>query len=527
MRRRQLVAAGASVAGSTLVAPYVRSATASSTIRFVPQADLSSLDPVWTTATVAFNHGFLVYDSLYAVDETLTPQPQMVAGHETGDDGLTWTFTLRDNLLFHDNEPVRAADCVASINRWGKRRGFGQKLLSLTNEMVALDDKRFRIRLKSPFPLMTFALGGPDICFVMPQRSAEVDPFKQVTDPTGSGPFRFLPGERVSGSFTAWAKWEKYVPREEKPSYWAGGKAANVDRVEWRIVGDPSTALSALQNGEVDWVENPVFDLLPKLRSDRNVRLMRVDPLFFPAMIALNHTQPPFDNEKLRRAILPAVDQAEFMTSLVGDEKDLMFVPTGAFTPNTPSANDRDMAAFTGKRDIALARRLVAESGYKGEPVVLMAPSDQAVLVPLCQVANSLFKAIGLNVDFQIMDWGTLVGRRASDKKASEGGWNSFVTSWGGLSVSNPGSHLPLRGNGKAGWFGWPEGPEMEALRDRWFTASDAAAQKVVCEEMQALAFREVPFVPIGSYGIPQAMRANVEGVVQAGNTPFWNVRKT
>ena len=527
MRRRNFLATGAALAGSTLAAPSVRGATASSTLRFVPQADLSSLDPVWTTATVAFNHGFLVYDTLYGIDESLTPQPQMVAGHETSDDGLTWTFTLRDGLLFHDNAPVRAVDCVASIKRWGVRKGFGQKLLSLTNEMTALDDKRFRIRLKSPFPLMTFALGGPDVCFVMPQRSAEVDAFKQVTDPTGSGPFRFLADERVSGSFTAWAKWEKYVPRPEKPSYWSGGKVANVDRVEWRVVGDPSTAVSALQNGEVDWVENPVFDLLPMLRKDPGVKLLRVDPLFAPGVIALNHTQPPFDNEKLRQAILPAVDQEEFMTSLVGDEKDLMFVPTGVFTPNTPAANDRDMAVFTGKRDVALAKRLVAESGYKGEPVVLMAPSDQAVLVPLCQVANSLFKEIGLNVDFQVMDWGTLVGRRALDKPASEGGWNSFVTSWGGLSLSNPGSHFPLRGNGKEGWFGWPDSPKMEALRDKWFTAPDAGAQKAVCADMQALAFQEVPFIPIGSYGIPAAMRANVQGVVQAGNTPFWNVRKS
>ena len=378
MQRRTLLTGAAALAA----APFskARAASAANTVRFVPQADLSSIDPVWTTATVAFNHGLMVYDTLYGIDETLTAQPQMVAGHEISDDKLTWTFILRDGLLFHDDEPVRAADCVASINRWGKRKGFGQKLLSVAHEIKPLDDKRFQIRLKTPFPLMTFALGGPDICMVMPQRSAEVDPFQQITDATGSGPFRFLPGERVSGSFVAYAKFDKYVPRPEKPSYWSGSKAVHVDRVEWRVMPDPATAAGALQTGEVDWLERPLIDLMPMLRQADGVKIVPISPLPFPAVIALNHTQPPFDNEKLRQAILPAIDQTNFMTAVVGDQSDLMDVPCGIFTPGTPLANDTDMQAFTSKRNVALAKKLVAESGYKGETIVLMAPSDQAAL---------------------------------------------------------------------------------------------------------------------------------------------------
>ncbi len=525
MRRRQFVAGTAALAAASLNRP-ARAATSSKTLVFVPQADLSSIDPVWTTATVARNHGLMVYDTLYGIDENLQPQPQMLAGHEISDDQLTWTFTLRDGLLFHDNDKVRAIDCVASINRWAQRKGFGQKLISLTNEMKALDDKRFQIRLKSPFPLLPFALGGPDLCMIMPQRSAEVDPFKQISDTTGSGPFRFLPDERVAGAHFAWAKFDKYVPRQEKPSYWSGSKATYVDRIEWKIIPDSATAASALQTGEVDWLEFPLFDLLSTFRRDKNIQLVPISTLFLPAVIALNHTQPPFDNDKLRRAILPAIDQREFMTALVGDQSDLMTVPTGVFTPGTPMANDRDMQVFSGKRDIALAKRLVAESGYKGEPVVLMLPTDQSVLVPLVQMARSVFAEIGLNVDMQSMDWGTLVGRRASDKPASEGGWNSFCTSWDGITLSNPGSHLPLRGNGKAGWFGWPESPKLESLRDQWFAAPDEAAQKRICEQMQAVAFQEVPYIPIGSYLLPAAIRSNVTDIVRSGNTCFWGLKK-
>lgn len=526
MRRRQLFSAVGALAASGLPRAG-RAASATNTLIFVPQADLSSIDPVWTTATVARNHGMMVYDTLYGIDEQLRPQPQMVAGHEISDDKLTWTFTLRDGLLFHDNDKVRAIDCVASIKRWAQRKGFGQKLISLTNEMTALDDKRFQIRLKSPFPLLPFAFGGPDLCMIMPQRSAEVDAFKQITDTTGSGPFRFLPDERVAGSHFAWAKFDKYVPRQEKPSYWAGGKAVHVDRVEWKVIPDPATATNALQTGEVDWIEFPLFDLLATFRRDKNIQLVPITTLPAPGMIAMNHTQPPFDNQKLRQAILPAIDQAEFMTALVGDQTDLMTVPTGLFTPGTPMANDRDMQKFTGKRDLALAKKLVAESGYKGEKIVLMLPTDQTVLVPLVQVARAVFDQIGLNVDMQSMDWGTLVGRRASDKPAAEGGWNSFCTSWDGITLSNPGSHLPLRGNGKSGWFGWPTSPKMEALRDQWFAAPDEAAQKQVCEQMQALAFEEVPYIPIGSYSLPAAIRANVTDIVRSGNTCFWGLRKT
>ncbi len=524
MQRRTLLTGAAALAAAPY--PKARAASAANTIRFVPQADLSSIDPVWTTATVAFNHGMMVYDTLYGIDETLTAQPQMVAGHELSDDKLTWTFTLRDGLLFHDNEPVRAADCVASINRWGKRKGFGQKLLSVAHEIKPLDDKRFQMRLKAPFPLMTFALGGPDICMVMPQRVAETDPFQQITDATGSGPFRFLPGERVSGSFVAYAKFDKYTPRQEKPSYWAGSKAVHVDRVEWRVMPDPATAASALQQGEVDWIEFPLLDLLPMLRQADGVKVVNVFPLFLPAVIGLNHTQPPFDNEKLRQAILPAIDQTEFMTAVVGDQADLMDVPCGIFTPHTPMANNADLQTFTSKRDVALAKKLVKESGYKGENIVLMAATDQTTLIPMAQVTRSLFTELGLNVEYQSMDWGTLVGRRASDKPSSEGGWNAFCTSWGGLTLSNPGSHFPLRGNGRGGWFGWPVSPVLEELRDQWFQAPDVAAQKQICEKMQAVAFKEVPYVPIGSYRIPSALRSTISDIIHADNTCFWGARK-
>ncbi|MFI4982397.1 MAG: ABC transporter substrate-binding protein [Nevskiales bacterium] len=495
-----------------------------SVLRYVPQANLANPDPIWTTATVAALHGYMVWDLLYGIDEKLIAQPQMVAGHEVSSDGLTWTFTLRDGLLWHDGERVRGIDCTTSIQRWGKRDGFGQRLLSQTAEMKALDDKRFQIRLTKPFPVMTYALGANG-CFIMPERIAKTDAFTQISEYVGSGPFRFLKDEWNSGNSAAWAKFDKYVPRQEPPSYWSGGKVVNFDRVEWKIMPDPATAQAALTTGEIDWWENPLFDLIPTLKKVPEVKIEVLDPLGALGIVAFNHTQPPFDNRKLLQALLPAVSQQDYMNAVLGDQIELGR-NAGFFIPGSPYASDVGMDALLGKRDLELARKLVKESGYKGERILLMSPSDQAQLQQMAQVTADLFKKLDMNVQYASMDWGTLVSRRAKKEPADQGGWNSFCTTWGGLSVSNPGSAYPLRGNGAGGWFGWPTDEKMEALRELWFEAPDLAAQKKICEDMQRLAFQDVPYVPVGQWFTPTGYRSNLTGFVKAGIMLFWGVKR-
>ncbi len=525
MKRRTLLQAGAAaVAAKSLGTPAIAQ-SAARTLRFVPQANLANPDPIWTTATVAINHGYMVWDTLYGIDNAGIGQPQMVAGHEISDDKLTWTFTLRDGLLFHDNEAVRAVDCVTSIARWSKRDPFGQQLAAQTEEMKPISDKRFIIRLKKPFPLMTYALGA-DGCFVMPERIASTDAFKQISEYVGSGPFMFLKDEWVSGASAAWAKFDKYNPRPEAAEFFSGGKRVYVDRVEWRVMPDPATAAAALQNGEVDWVEWPLIDLLPMLKKSAGVRISINDPLGLLGMIRFNQLYPPFDNPKLRRALWPAIDQKEFMDAVAGEQSDLVKTGAGFFTIGSPMASSAGMAALTGPRDVGAAKKLIAESGYQGEKVVLMSPTDQPAILAVCQVVNNLFQKLGLNIDYQAMDWGTLVSRRPSKEPPGKGGWNIFCTSWTGLSVANPGGHFPLRGNGASAWFGWPTDPKIEVLRATWFDAPDVAAQKKVCEQIQLVAFEDVPFIPIGQWFQPTGYRTNVTDIVKCPNILFWNVKK-
>ena len=294
MRRRNLLAGGAALAtvGTTgLARPAIAQGASAKVLRFVPQADLANPDPIWTTATVATNHGYMVWDTLYGINDALIGQPQMCAGHEVSSDELTWTFTLRDGLKFTDGEPVRGVDCTTSIARWAVKNPFGQQLSAQTDEMKPLDDKRFQIRLKKRFRQMTYALGSQG-CFVMPERMAKTPATEQIKEFIGSGPFIFKQDEWASGSKAVYVKNPNYVPRQEKPEYYSGGKVANFERVEWIVQPDPATAAAALQTGEVDWLEFPVLDLLPMLRKSQGCDVVRYDPLGSLAIIAFNHLYP-------------------------------------------------------------------------------------------------------------------------------------------------------------------------------------------------------------------------------------------
>ena len=520
MHRRRFLAAAAAGA---LARPAVAQGSAR-VLRFVPEGNLNNPDPVWTTTTIARNHGLMIWDMLYALDASFTPQPQMVAGHELSDDKRTWRFTLRDGLAFHDGAPVRPSDCIPSIQRWAKRRSLGQKLLELTAEMRGLDDRRFEIRLTRPFALMTEALS--DWCFMMPERMARTDPFQQIGEFVGSGPFRFVRDEWVSGSQAIYARNDKYQPRDEPPSFAAGGKPVHFDRVEWRVQPDDATAAAALQSGEVDWLQRPSFDLMPLLSGSPGIKVAVNDRVGVVGMLAVNHLHPPFNNPKLLRAVLSAVEQADFMAAAAGAQPELTHVPCGVFTPGQPMANDAGMAALTGPRDLARSRQMVKDSGYGGEPVLLMSPSDYPVQVAFAQVAADMLKAIGVTVDYASMDWGTLVQRRTSKEPADKGGWTMFPTTYEGLSVANPAVHLPLRGNGAAGWFGWPTSPKLEALREQWIEAADLPAQKAVAEQAQAVALEEVPFIPLGQLFYPTAYRTDLDGIVPASFPVFWGVKK-
>jgi peptide/nickel transport system substrate-binding protein len=496
MRRRTVLAGGAVIAAERLGRHAAAQRSKPNVLRFVPAADLANPDPVWTTAGSAATHGYMIWDNLFGIDDTLTARPQMLAGYEMSTDELTWTFTLREDLKFHDNEPVRAIDCTASITRWAVKNPLGQTLTVRTHEMKPLDDKRFYIWLKQRFRQMTYAMGAGNL-FVMPERMAKAAATEQIKEYVGSGPYVFQRNEWISGARAAYEKFKDYIPRQEMPSYYAGGKVANFDRVEWITQSDPNTAAAALRANEVDWLEAPLLDMVPTFNRSPGCRVVNIDPFGSLALIAFNHLHPPFDNPKLRRALLPAINQEEFVRAWIGDQHDYGCYPVGFFTAGTPMASDAGMDALTAPRDLAKARQMIKEAGYGNEKIVLMAPHDLPEIMALTQVARDLLVRLGLNVDFQVMDWGTLVARRAKQDPVGRGGWNLFCTTWQGLWIANPGNSFPLRANGRQAWFGWPTDPKIEALREEWLDAPDLTAQKTICEQIQLQAFDSIPFMPL------------------------------
>jgi peptide/nickel transport system substrate-binding protein len=523
MQRRTFLTASA----AALTLPAIARAESTRVIKFTPEADLAVLDPVWTTASQTTQHAFLIYDTLWGQDTDYRPQPQMLQGHAVENDGKLWRLSLRDGLKWHDGEPVLARDCAASIRRWARRDTFGQAFLAAADEIGAADDRTIVLRMKYTFPVPdALSKITANICAMMPERVANTDPFTQIKDTVGSGPYKFKADERIPGARVVWERNAAYVPRAGGvPGGTAGPKITYFDRVEWNILQDATTAASALQRGEIDWLLTPDADLVNMLRARKDLVVRVISPTGSISCMRFNQLQPPFDNPAIRRAFFPAIVQADYMIAMNGEDPTRWRDGVGYFCPGLPMASSAGMEALTGPRSLDAAKRALAAAGYKGERVVLLGPGDVPYAKILADVTADLYKRLGLNLDYQVMDWGTLVQRRAKMDPPDKGGWSVFQTNWGGADQANPAGHVFLRGNGRDAAPGWPSSPRIEELRDQWLRATDLAVQKQIAGQLQLQAFQDVPYIPLGQMITPTAYRANLTGMLE-GVPVFWNIRR-
>jgi peptide/nickel transport system substrate-binding protein len=525
MKRRSFLAAGAAAVAMPLARPAIAAST--SKMIFVPQGNLVSMDPVWTTAAVTRCATLMVYETLYGRDQHLNAHPQMVAGHVVEDGGKRWTMTLRDGQKWHDGTPVLARDCVASVRRWLARDGVGATLTPRIDALEAKDDKTLVWRLNKPFASLPNALAKTQPTPVMmPERLAKTDPHKQITEVMGSGPFRWVKDEYVSGNRAVFVKNEKYVPREGTPDYAAGGYHVMMDRVEWKIIPDASTAANALVTGEVDWVEMPLPDLLPLLRKSKGVSVGRLDPFGIYPALRPNFLNPPTSEKAIRQVMLAAIDQKEVMTALMGDDADSYHVDVGAFIPGSICASNAGMERITRRHTPAELKAMLKAAGYKGEKLAFMHPTDQIYYDPMTQVAIAQLRAAGFNIDDQTTDWGTIVQRRTSKKPLDQGGWSCFVTGFPAVDQGDPILTLNLRGNGAEGWNGWPTDPKIEALRDAWIDSTDEAERKKLAEQIQVEALDFVTVIPLGQYMQSTAWRSDLKGLLKGPVPVFWNISR-
>ncbi|MDB5504749.1 MAG: hypothetical protein JWR89_4651 [Tardiphaga sp.] len=501
---------------------------AGKTITAVMHSDLRVLDPGITTAYIVRDHGYMVYDTLLAMDADFKVQPQM-ASVKVSDDKMVYTFTLRDGLKWHDGPAVTAEDCVASLKRWGKNDGMGQKLMDFTKSIEAPDAKTIVLTLKEPYGLVLDSIAKPSslVPFMMPKRLAETPAGKAIAEQIGSGPFKFVQAEFQPGVKAVYEKNKDYVPRSEPASWAAGGKVVKVDRVEWITMPDAQTAVNALQSGDIDFMENGPYDLLPVLAKDKELKIEVLNTLGYQTLGRMNFLFPPFDNVKVRRAAFLAMNQKPVLDALIGNPE--YYKVCGAmFACDTPNATDVGAETLIKGNGMAEAKKALAESGYDGTPVVIMAPTDVSTLKAQPIVAAQLLRDAGFKVEVQATDWQTVVTRRASQKPIKEGGWNMFFTNWVGADILNPVSNVSISGRGKTGgWFGWFEDAKIEELRDKYARAATPEEQKAIAAEVQARALEQVAYLPLGEYRLPSVWRTSLTGVLPGAATPvFWNIDK-
>ena len=524
MKRRSLLAAGA----ATLALPSIGRAQASRTLRFVPQANLASLDAIAGTQYVVRNASLLVWDTLFGVNSDLEPKPQMVEAWENTDGGLTWTFKLRPGLKFHDGAPVLARDVIASLDRWMVRDTMGQRIKALQQEMVAVDDRTVRLKLSKPFPKMLFALGknNAPVAEIMPERIAKTDPFTLISEFVGSGPMKFKRDEWNPGSLAVFELNRDYQPRSEPASWLSGGKQMHFDRIEWLILPDDATKAAALQNNEIDWWENPVPDLVPLLKRNKNITVDIADPLGNIGSFRMNHLHPPFNDVRVRRAVMMALSQEDYMRAVVGDDTALWKTLPSFFTPGTSAYTEAGGELLKGPRRYDEAKKLLAEAGYDGTPVVLCVATDVQITKAQGDITADLLGKIGMKVDYQAIDWGTLGARRAKKDPPSAGGWNIFHTWHAGADCINPAPYTAFDAGGDKAWFGWPKSDLVQGAIAAWYDAPDAGTEKTAMDNVNRAAMDFVTYLPTGFFLGYQAWRSTVSGVVKAPFPVFWDVKK-
>lgn len=526
-RRTMMAGTAAALAAPGLARAQTRPA-ATRTIRAVMHGDVPTFDPIWTTANMAAYHGNMVYDTLFGVDENQVPQPQMVGRYNLSDDKLTWTFELRDGLKWSDGTDVTAKDCVASVRRWAARDGAGQHMMARVKDLDAKDARTMTITLREPYGLVLDALAktSTPLCFMMREREALTDPMQKIERVVGSGPFLMNESETRPGSQYVYDRNPNYHPRSEAPSGIAGGKVVKIDRAIYVNMPDVQTAVSAIQAGEIDFVEIPPIDTIDALESDPNLKVIFLNKVGTVGWIRVNFKYPPFNNAKARQALLWLVNQEDHMKATFVDKR--FYRTCGSlFTCGTPMANDANTEWFTKGPNVDRAKALLREAGYNGEPIVLLQATNILYMTNAAQILAQEMRAAGMNVQMQPMDWSGVVQRRANKSPPDQGGWNIFITSAGGVAVGNPIALAGHAATGDRGWFGWPEDARHEELRDAWAKAATLDERKAIARQMQDNAWNFVPHLYFGQWLQPSVYRTSTRNWLAVPEViPFWNVEK-
>ena len=497
-------------------------------LRVSLNTELQVLDPIVTTINATRAFTYLVYDELIGIDSKGEYRPQMLRDWQVSSDRLTWTFHLRDGLLWSDGAAVTAEDCVASVKRWAKRDALGLQMMQAADSLVALDASTFVLTLHSPFAYVVESLGKPgnQIPAMMPKRLAELPADKAVPETVGSGPYTFDRANWRPGDRAVFRRNPLYRPRDEPADWLAGGKAAHMDRIELISVPDPATRVAALQSGELDYLEVIPTDFIEPMQHDGRVTLAKpggVEQIMF--ILMLNHAQPPFDNPKVRRAAQLAIIQEEAMQALGLPAGMYLARCDSIYMCNSPStsAGGTELLRSAGTE---AARKALAESGYRGEPVAILHAQTSGLLNnPGLMVADQLRRA-GFTVDLRSSDYATVAQRRLSKEPVEKGGWSITPVVWNGIDLINPLANPGVAFNCVPYYTGWYCDPKQTALLAQLAVTSAPEERRRLADALQAAFHENVDVIIGGQFSAPAAWRSNLEGVIPFPIPLFWNLSR-
>jgi peptide/nickel transport system substrate-binding protein len=499
-----------------------------SVLRVSLNTELQILDPIVTSINATRVFAYLVFDMLVGIDRDGHYHPQMLQGWQISDDRLTYTFQLRDGLVWSDGTPVTAQDCVASIRRWAKREPIGAQLMDATQDISVTDPKTFVLHLKRPFAFVIDALGKPGstIPVMMPERLAALDASTAVPEIVGSGPFVFHTAEWRPGERAIFHRNPLYKPRAEPADGLSGGKTVRFDRVDLISEPDQATRVAALQTGELDFLEIVPFDYIDALRRDPNVTVAAqrgVEQMM--SAININHAQPPFNNVLIRRALQAAIGQDDVMASL-GLPPDMYLRQCySIYMCDSPGTTDAGTEVFHSA-GIDRARALLREAGYHNEPVVLLHSANTVLLNPTGLVIADQMRQAGFNVDVRTSDYATAAQRRLSRAPVDQGGWSVVPIVWNGIDLLNPLSNPAVSNNCNDKTPGWYCDPKMTDLLRRYAVAATADERHQLAAEIQEAFISNVDYVLAGQSSAPAAYRSDLRNVIPFAFPVFWNIER-
>jgi peptide/nickel transport system substrate-binding protein len=518
--RRSTLVGGAALAGAALTRP--REARAAKGLTVVLESEVTILDPHFTTATISRTFGLHVFDTLFAMNEKGEIKPQMIESWQVSADKLGWTFMLRGGLKWHDGAPVTAADCVASLRRWGARDALGKMLLAETASLEAMNARTFKFALKEPFPLMLEVLGKPNapLPVMMPERIAATPAGKPISEPIGSGPFRFVKSEWRPGDSMVLERNPDYVPRREAPDFLAGGKDVKIDRLVLRVISDKSTSANALMAGEIDYMQYLPFDMLPLLEKEPAVKTIGLGGIHqFQGNFRLNHAAPPFDNPAIRKVLWRLVDQDAILTAIGVPERYRARSCPSYWMCGAPLSTDAGSAGHTF--DLLAARAELKASGYKGETVIVMEVAGSISQTASAVLVQNMRDA-GFVVEQQPRDWATILARRSKKE-----GWSMFPVYSNGTDMYSPLSHFYIANTCSADYPGWSCDERIPKLLKDFTRAASLDERRKVAAEIQAVAYDLTPSVMWGQFTIPAGYRTSLRNLIQSDYPMFWQVEKS